>query len=278
MKPAPTLGESPCRAALRSDAPPALSEWDVHVWSVELDDWLAEIRSLSLLLSADEQAQAARFVFGRDGARFILRRALLRQILSGYTGQKPGRLEFYRTPLGRPMLARECGGDTLRFSLSHSHGLILVAVTQQRQVGIDVERVREDFAWSPMISTVFSETESIAFNLLPSPQQTGAFFNSWTRKEAFLKATGEGIATSLRQVEVSLQAPKVLRIGGDVKPAAAWSLRDLVPAPGFIASLAVFGHDWRLSMGRWRRMGEHPMAAMGSHGSVRHDTSSLLCF
>jgi 4'-phosphopantetheinyl transferase len=265
---------NPARAS-SEPGPAALSASDVHVWSVELDAWLPEIRSLQALLSAEERARAAKFVFGKDGARFVLRRALLRQILGGYAGQKPGLLKFDHTVQGRPLLAHESGGDTLRFSLSHAGGLVLVAVARQRQIGIDVERVREGFEWRPMLDTVFSEAEGIAFNVLPEAQKTGAFFNAWTRKEAYLKATGEGIATSLRQVEMSLRAQKIMRIGGDVAAAAAWSLRDWAPAPGFIASLVVHGHDWRLTLGRWRA-GEHPMAAAEPRINVRHETAFLV--
>lgn len=237
--------------------PPAviLSDGEVHAWSAGLDIGPAEAQQMWSWLSADERARAERFVCEKDRLRFIARRGLLRQILSRYLKGKPEQVRFAYGPQGKPSLAEPRGSNALRFSLSHSCGLALYAVTRLGGIGVDVERIRARPEWEPIVAALFSERESPVFRALPAHQQAEAFFNAWTRKEAFLKATGVGIGESLQRVEVTLQPderPRLLSVAGELRAGVEWSLRHLTPAPGYVGALAVRGGDWSLACWRWR--------------------------
>jgi len=201
------------------------------------------------LLSADERERAERFHFANDRAHFIAARALLRTLLGRYLDLPPRHLSFSYSPYGKPALAGEGEGRALRFNVSHSHGVALYAFARGREVGVDVEYVRPDVVGESIAERCFSAQEVATLRSLPAEVQPRAFFNCWTRKEAFIKARGEGLSFPLDQFEVALDPKEpaaLISIGGDRREASRWSLQALPVEEGYVAALAVEGHGWRL--------------------------------
>jgi 4'-phosphopantetheinyl transferase len=227
---------------------------DVHVWRATLDQTPSQIQSFLHTLAADEQARAERFYFERDREHFIVARGLLRTILGRYLNREPGGLSFYYSSHGKPALAGESDGDAIRFSISHSHGVALYAVTRGREVGIDLERIRFDVAIAEIAERLFSRREVAMLRKLPTEVQHQAFFHCWTRKEAYIKARGEGLSLPLDQFEMSLAPGEPAALLGtrpDPSEASRWSLHELTLAPGYVAALAVERHGWRLTCWQW---------------------------
>jgi 4'-phosphopantetheinyl transferase len=236
---------------------PVLSISDVHVWRVSVGQAAYHLAWLARTLSAEEQARAARFHFERDRARSIVSQGVLRLILSHYLNIAPDRLQFRTGSYGKPALAESQGGDMLRFNSSHSQGLVLYALARGREIGVDLEYIRPLPDLEPIAERFFSAGEVAALRALPPGQRVEAFFACWTRKEAYLKAIGEGLLRPLDQFQVSLtpgEPARLLHVEGDPQEPARWSLQALTPAPGYIGALAVEGDGWRLA--RWQWTGE----------------------
>jgi 4'-phosphopantetheinyl transferase len=220
---------------------PRLAEDEVQVWCAGLDGMDYELTSLAETLSAGERKRAERFQFNRDRDRFIARRGLLRAILGRYLRIEPAQLTFSYEARGKPSTAGNIGGDTLHFNLSHSDGLALFAFARSHALGVDVERVRPISEMDQIAAKFFSARENSMLGALPEEQRIDGFFNCWTRKEAYLKATGEGIADALPEIGVTLAPGKpaqLLNIGTDVQAAKRWSLISLLPANGFVGAVA----------------------------------------
>lgn len=226
-----------------------LSSNDVHVWRADLDLPTWQIERLAQTFSADEHLRADKFYFERDRRHFIAGRGLLRVILGRYLDLEPTQLQFSYGARGKPALAIGTGRK-LCFNLSHSNGLVLYAVTRDRDLGIDLEHIRPLPEAEQLARRFFSAREYAVISSLPFDQKQEAFFKGWTRKEAYLKASGDGLAQPLERVEVSLapsEPAKLYSIKGDASAAARWFLQDLTPALGYVAALAVEGHRWRLT-------------------------------
>ncbi|MGH7773245.1 MAG: 4'-phosphopantetheinyl transferase family protein [Candidatus Binatia bacterium] len=233
-------------------APPKtliLGSDEVHIWRATLDLNASDVQDLWQTLSADERARAEQFHFQKDRERFIVGRGLLRIILGRYLDTKPENLRFCYNPQGKPALAREPGRDGICFNLSHSDGLALYAITRRREVGVDLERIQPDLAVDEIAEHFFSPREIAMLRALPTHMQKEAFFNCWTRKEAYIKARGEGLTLRLDQFAVSLapgEPAALLDTKDDPQEASRWSLRELVPGPGYVAALAAEGYNWQL--------------------------------
>jgi 4'-phosphopantetheinyl transferase len=227
---------------------------EVHVWRATLDQTPSQIQSFRHNLAPDEQTRAERFYFERDRGHFIVARGVLRAILGRYLNQAPECISFCYSSHGKPALAGESGGDAIRFNMSHSHGIALYAVTRGREVGIDLERIRFNLAVAEIAERFFSRREVAMLRTLSTEAQREAFFRCWTRKEACLKARGEGLSLPLDQFDVSLAPGEPDTVPGtrpDPSEASRWSLQELAPAPGYVAALAVEGHGWRLACWQW---------------------------
>jgi 4'-phosphopantetheinyl transferase len=227
---------------------------EVHVWRATLDQTPSQIQSFLHNLAADEQTRAERLYFERDRERFIVARGVLRAILSGYLNRVPECLSFCYSSHGKPALAGEFDRDAIRFNVAHSHGVALYAVTRGREVGIDLERIRFDLAVAEIAERFFSRREVTMLWTLPTEVQRQAFFRCWTRKEAYIKARGQGLSLPWDQFDVSLapgEPAAVLSTQRDPSEASRWSLQELTAAPGYVAALAVEGHGWRLTCWQW---------------------------
>jgi 4'-phosphopantetheinyl transferase len=226
-----------------------LGEDEVHVWRAALNLSASSVQSLQQTLAPDEQRRAERFHFRKDREHFIVAHGLLRIILGRYLDIKLSQLRFCYSPYGKPALAKESGGDALQFNLSHSHGMALYAVTRRRNIGVDIERVRTDWPSEQVAEQFFASSEVAQLRALPDNAWHEAFFRCWTRKEAYIKARGEGLSLPLDKFEVSLapgEPAALLSTKGDPEEASRWSMKELRVGPGYAAALVVQGHDWQL--------------------------------
>jgi 4'-phosphopantetheinyl transferase len=215
---------------------------DLHGWRTTLNQPLASVQELKSLLSREEVERAERFHFEHDRARFLARRGLLRIILGYQLGVDPDTVQFHYAPSGKPEVAEISDKGKLCFSMSHSHGLNLYVIGWNRNVGIDVERIRPLNKAVPIARRFFSTTEATAIQELPESLKMLGFFNCWTRKEAYLKATGDGLSRPLDEIIVSLvpeETARLISVAGDQKEPSRWSLIDLTPAPGYVAAVCV---------------------------------------
>lgn len=211
----------------------------VEVWAVALDPESRRIAPLAKLLSSDEQERARAYKFPRLRDRYTVARGQLRRLLGEYLHRDPVHLEFDYSPRGKPSLK---GAGELHFNLAHSDELALIAVTCGVPVGVDVERIRPMPDAEGIAERFFSARELTALRGVPVELRDAAFFRLWSRKEAWLKATGDGIAESLSKIEVAFlpdEPARVLAIAGDAAAGEAWSLASLEPAAGFTGALAI---------------------------------------
>ena len=232
----------------------ALSSDEVHVWCASLDLPALSVQSLQRTLGAAELDRAGRFYFQRDRQRFIVAHGLLRVILGCYLDTEPKQLRFCNGPYGKPALDTTSSQATLNFNLSHSDGLALYAIARGREVGIDLERFRPVAGAEQIAKSFFSAQENDTLCALPHTQKREAFFNCWTRKEAYLKACGDGLTRHLNEIDVSLapgEPARLLSIENNPQQVSRWTLHELAPAVGYVAALCVEGSGWSLACWHW---------------------------
>lgn len=214
---------------------------EVHVWRFQLDIKESQLESLLAILSDDELTRANRFYFPEHRQRFIAGRGILRKILGGYLEIAPEQIKFDYEPRGKPVLAKDLQHSGLLFNLSHSQNLALCAVNYTRQIGVDLEFMRPMSDVEVLAKRFFLSQEYDLMRSLPDEQKQQIFFRYWTCKEAYLKATGDGIS-QLEQIEIALTPTEPARL---VK-LPTWSLVELVPDNNYFAALAVAGCGWQL--------------------------------
>jgi 4'-phosphopantetheinyl transferase len=229
-------------------AHPILAEDEVHVWCAALDQPAAEYAPL---LSADEQARAARFRFERERRRFTVGRGLLRLILERYLNFPAKKFQFEVGISGKPALTSDFLPQALSFNLAHSGELILYAIARNLQLGIDLEEIHPIPEVTQIAEQFFSPLERAELATLPPERKMEAFFSGWTRKEAYLKARGEGLDYPLDQFSVSIDPEipaKLLESKEGGEELSRWSLQSLTPAPapGYVGALALAGRALRL--------------------------------
>ena len=219
-----------------------LSSDEVHVWQAFLDREESQLNELAQTLSENELLKAMRFYFQKDKRRFVVTHGILRNILGRYLNVEPNRLKFSYGRHGKPTLTGVTDGHSLCFNISHSHSLALFAFAWGRKIGVDVEYVRSMPDAEEIADRFFSSRENAVFRTVPAGKKLEAFFNCWTRKEAFLKAIGDGLTRSLDSFEVSLfpgKPARLLCVGGDPLEASRWRLRALTPAHGYVGAFVV---------------------------------------
>jgi 4'-phosphopantetheinyl transferase len=219
--------------------PPAsltLAAGEVHVWRIALDQPESVVAEFRDTLEAEELERAGRFHFEKHRRHFVVGRGGLRYVLSRYLNVRPEEFRFSYGAYGKPALVDE----GLRFNMSHSHGEALFALARDRELGVDVEYIRADFASEDIARRFFSRAEVAAFNGLKREEQVAAFFRCWTRKEAYIKAIGRGLSEPLDAFDVTLapgEAAALLRAErGD---ASRWAMFDIDAGDGYAAALAV---------------------------------------
>lgn len=227
---------------------------EVHIWRIDLAQEDAEIRQCRALLAADEIERADRFYFARDRKRFTVARGAMREILSRYTGAGAVDLRFSYGPKGKPELSVDMKQTGIKFNLSHSQEVALLAVTRGLNVGIDVEWIKADFATDDIAEQFFSAAEVQTLRSLPVSQRVEAFFSCWTRKEAYIKALGEGLSVPLDSFTVAFAptvAAALLHVKVDPAEIKRWSMYNIVISDGYKAALVVQGKHHRLKQMEW---------------------------
>ena len=224
-----------------------LGDDEVHVWRASLEIPALQHQQLRKCLTDDEISRANRFVFEKDRNYYIAARGQLRHVLGLYQHQKPEIFQFEYTSHGKPSLV---GDDDLNFNLSHSGKLVLYAITRRRELGIDIEWMRPDFSGIEIAEHYFSKNEVAVFQRLPQDLRPDAFFTCWTRKEAYIKAIGEGLSCPLHTFDVAFapgEAPKLL--ANRIKPdeVARWSMHDFAAGENYKAALCIEGSGLRVS-------------------------------
>jgi 4'-phosphopantetheinyl transferase len=214
----------------------------VEVASVRLDPGLPAVGELAKCLSDEERGRANRFIFERDRCRFIVGRAHLRYQLGSRLGVRPEALELVYGPYGKPALSRRFADTDLHFNISHSEDIAVYAFARGREVGIDVEAVRAIHDADAIVERFFSVRENRAYRALDPGDKPLGFFNCWTRKEAFIKAIGDGLQYPLDRFDVSLvpgEPAMILRVDNVQGDKCGWHMHALLPAPGFVAAVVV---------------------------------------
>lgn len=239
-----------------SDTEWTLARGEVHVWHAMTTVAEDLRRGLFELLSARERERAARFKFPADRNRFIGSHGLVRLILARYAEVAPQDISFEIGAYGKPFLP----GSSLQFNVSDSGDMAAIALTQDRDIGIDVEHIRPGFAGEEIAERFFSSADVAAYRSLSPEEREHAFFRIWTRKEAYIKAIGEGLSHPLHTFDVSLERgaeSALLATRPDPEEASRWTVTDLSLHSEYPAALAVQGrieslkstpwNDWRLS-------------------------------
>lgn len=207
---------------------PCLEQGEVHLWRAKLDDPI-RLAGAEAVLSRDELLRAGRFAFDEDQNRFIAAHGALRMVLGLYLSADPQTLEFRTGPSGKPSLVQRF--TDLRFNLSHSADLAMIAVARGCEVGVDVERVQCDMEIDPIIDHYFEPEEVWNLRIAPPAERVALFFDLWTRREACLKAEGTGLGFP----------PRMDRYG----------TQNFCPAPGYAGAVACEGSEWRLACWNW---------------------------
>lgn len=220
-------------------AVPPLGEAEVHVWSVPVTS-IGDVEAALASLPDEESARARRFRFEADVARYVTGRFVARSLISAYTGHgDPFSLRFVPGRHGKPALE---AAPALHFNWSHAGDLAVFAITAAAEVGVDVERTERFADLDAVAGRVFSPSELADYHAQEGDARRIAFFNGWTRKEAFIKATGEGMTRALKGFDVVIrpgEAAAVRRIDDLSEDASRWSLHAWEPVPGYVAAVAV---------------------------------------
>ena len=236
---------------LAPPSPLSLKEDEVHIWQVSLDQPYTTLQQLRQVLSGDELARAKRFHFDKDRNHYIVARGTLRLILGDYLNTEPGHLRFSYSDHGKPTLDPP---SDLVFNVSHSGGVALHAVTRGREIGVDIEKVRPMADGEQIAERFFSAEEVEVFLHVPPDQRDEAFFNCWTRKEAYIKAIGEGLSHPLDTFIVSLKPGEpaaLLQVKDTPQEVDRWSLYHFEPRAGYIGAVMAEGQALQLRYFIW---------------------------
>lgn len=225
-----------------------LSAREIHLWIVSLDTPPEPFDGLVQTLSSEERRRARRLAFARDRRRFLVRRGLRRALLARYADRHPSELQLFETECGKP----ELRGGQVTFSCSYSGGLALYAVASGRRVGIDVEGLRPVPGADEIARTLFNAAEYRILRGLPPRDRERAFLRCWTRKEAYAKARGTGLAEPLGGFVVRFGPDEVTLVertdGGD---GDGWSVASVSRLHGYVAAVAAEGRNWGVVCRRW---------------------------
>jgi 4'-phosphopantetheinyl transferase len=223
---------------------------EIHVWRAYLDCEEIGLHRFEETLAPDEKARANRFVFRQDRNRYVAARGALRELLGRYLYRSPAEVEFDYTSKGKPSLRAVLNERSIQFNVSHSRGLALLAFALGRNLGIDVEFIRPEFPADEIAERFFSPKEVMELRALPPSLRAEGFYLCWTRKEAYIKAIGEGLHIPLESFNVSLTPGRPERL--ESTDSNRWTMRSLYPDPLYAGALVAEGQDLRLRQWGWK--------------------------
>jgi 4'-phosphopantetheinyl transferase len=223
-----------------------LTDHEIHLWCAALGDFQRELPRLESTLSLDERVRASRFRSFDDRDAFVICRGILRELLGQYLGRDAATITFSYGQFGKPDLTGLPDHSRLYFNASRSGALAVYAVTSACPVGVDVERLRPVLDFQYLASRFFTRFEAEWLKTLSPDRQMEGFFECWTCKEAFVKATGEGIGRGLRSVHVDPDAHACPCVGDDAHLPGTWQVQSLRPADGYVGAVAHWAEDARL--------------------------------
>jgi 4'-phosphopantetheinyl transferase len=226
---------------------PQLAAGEVHVWRIDLDIPDARWQALRSLLSDDELAKAERFHFAKHRRRTIVSHAALRILLCQYLPCPPRNIAFSYNTHGKPCLADQT--RRIKFNLSHTQEIMLVAFVLDSEVGIDIESVTRKVDYMGVGQRWFSALESHTLQSLPERERVDAFFRAWCRKEAYIKARGEGMSHPLQRFSVALDKhePRLVEHLDDSRETRRWTFIDVDVAENYRATVVAETASWRVS-------------------------------
>ncbi len=240
-------------------SPVLLLQDQVHLWRASLEVSPSTLQTLFTALSKDERERAARFRFSRDQQHFIVAHGILRKLLACYLQIDTSSLFFVKNAYGKPALDPAFHSADLHFNLSHSQDIALFAFSYRRELGVDVEYMRKEVEYDQLARFCFSAYEQQILSSLVGSMKEEAFFNCWTRKEAYIKARGLGLSLPLALFDVSLlplEPARLLESRESPDEVSRWSFCALVPGMGYAGALVVEGHDWLLHTWDWSLVSE----------------------
>jgi len=227
---------------------PILATNQVHVWRASLKQGKKELVELLNLLSIQEKTRSSKFIAEHARNNFIVARGILRWLLAKYLHIKPQDLVFKQNQYGKLYL----DSSMLQFNISHSHDVALFAFTLDHPIGIDIEFIRNNFDFIDIAQRFFSKKENLDLSTLPKTKQLHAFFNCWSRKEAFIKAIGKGIFFALDKFSVEVSNKQTgrlqLQITDPKYDANDWSLEALNPADGYVGAFATLHQKYEICL------------------------------
>lgn len=222
----------------------------VHLWLAKLDVAESYRHQLAASLSTDEIQRAEKFVFEQHREHFVVGRGILRHLLGRYTGLAASAIRFNYNSFGKPSVRATPGQATLHFNVSHANGMGLFAFSRTSEIGVDIEFMNESVDIEQTGALVFSPHELSLIQALPPALRRSKFFQFWSRKEALIKAVGQGLSLPLRQIDIS-QAPEKAVVlpdsGGNEFSQGNWFIKDIHTIPGFSAAIAAVGKDWAVA-------------------------------
>ena len=227
---------------------------EIHVWKISLPSPESWLPKLWKVLNAEEHQRAKRYKTQTLRDTFVTARGTLRLILQRYLHTDAAHIQFASETHGKPYITDQATSPPITFNLSHSAELALLAIAANRQIGIDIEHDRRTTNYPGMINRICSPQEQVFFKDLPPEEQQKMFLTCWTRKEAYVKALGQGITFSLKSITVSLDKsmpPEILQVEGKENEALRWSMCELYPNPEYTAALVGEGNDWTHSCWEW---------------------------
>jgi len=226
---------------------PQLATGEVHVWRIDLDIPDDRWQALRSLLVADELAKAERFHFAKHRRRHTVSHAALRILLGQYLARPPRGIAFSYNTHGKPRLADE--DQKIKFNLSHTEDIMLVAFVLDSEIGIDIEAVTRHVDYMGVGQRWFSALEGRTLQSLPEQERIDAFFRAWCRKEAYIKARGEGMAHPLQRFSVALDKhePRLVEHLDDSRETSRWTFIDIDVAENYRATVVAESTDWQVS-------------------------------
>lgn len=215
----------------------------IHIWRIDINNPTVDVDHLfSDILSDDEKRRADRLRSEKDKRRFVVSRGLLRENLGSYLGAEPSDINFDYNKYGKPNIKPKYNSGNIKFNVSHSANLAIYAISKNREIGVDLEYIREVRTADKIIKRFFTKQETDFYHSQPEGKRNLAFFTLWTRKEAYSKARGMGIGLPLREFDLNL-VPNSGKNNSEIKPRSQWSLIDIEINEDYLAALATQGEN-----------------------------------